>query len=411
MINRLILTCTSCGTHICTRTAMGHGRVQKHGFCCPGCSVPIRYSVRHDPGPRYEELENATSQNPSAQARFAIAFDPEILSMREGDNGQVAAASFPPYPFSPYMAAVQRCRDILELKRHQTFLAQVRATWAPIERLFVHFQYSNRKLLDAEIAQGAGTPNSAPDDVARLRSVRAVVVDWQAPLLHDHRVDALLYYQRWRSAHNSNPTVWTDYCEQLAQSGRLSQLWRSSAELRSRYAELFSGVGAILQLALWRNPPTDLRDVVIHDKRFEDLRPLYVDAFEHMCRLSAIAMAAEGILDHGTTDVTTNNGSKTIWDFEEMKNANKAAHVAKTPLAGLAVRMDTQLRNGVGHFQTRYDYANDEVICAKTKGPALTTWSIPYAEFCRRLVDLCSVVFELDAYVFYAAETLGGRLL
>jgi len=55
MINNRTLKCTSCDTLVRTRTAMGHGTLQEHGFQCPKCSVLIRYTVRHDPS-RYDEL-------------------------------------------------------------------------------------------------------------------------------------------------------------------------------------------------------------------------------------------------------------------------------------------------------------------------------------------------------------------
>jgi len=348
----------------------------------------------------------------TVEAPFAIAFDPEILSVRDGDNGQVAPvpADGHPYPFSPYMAAIALCRTLPELKRYQTTIARTRDMWTPIARLFVHYEHSNRALLDQEMTKLSAPDGSALDDVKRLLMVRSVVADWQTPLLHDHRHDALLFYQRWNQAMTAGSAPLVAYCDDLRTSGRLAQLWRAGAELRGRYAELFSGLGAILQLQIWKDPLVDMNDVVMHDKRFADLRPLYVDAFEHMCRLSAVAMAAEGIIAHGSTDVPTKKGSMTIWKYEEMRNANKAAHVQKTALAGLAGRMDTRLRNGVGHFQARYEFSSDSVVCVKTSGPSVSTWSLPYAEFCRRLVEMCSVVFELDAYVFYAAEALGGRL-
>lgn len=389
---------------------MGHGKVQGHGFPCPTCSIVIRYTVRLDP-PRYDELYNGRwVDDRTVKAPFVIAFDPEILSVREGNVGQVVPAGDWPRPFSPFMAAVGLCRSLPELKKYQTTIARAHAAWVPVERLFVHYEQSNHTLLDKEIKQFSSQRGSVPDDVTRLLLIRSIVSDWQSDLLFTHHNAAVLFYQRWQAAMREGRQALTAYCDDLRTSGRLLRMWRAGAELRERYAELFSGLGAILQIQLWKKLPQDMGDVVVHDKRFAELKPLYVEAFEHMCRLSAVAIAAEMVLMNGSTDVPTNKGSMSIWKYEEMRNANKAAHVQKTSLADLAARMDTKLRNGIGHFQAYYEFSDDSVVCAKTSGPTVSKWSMPYAEFCRQLVDLCSVVFELDAYVFYAAEALGGAL-
>ena len=102
----------------------------------------------------------------------------------------------------------------------------------------------------------------------------------------------------------------------------------------------------ILQTATLKKKPREdeLDHFVVYNKQFEDLKALYIDGFETLARLSVVFLAFYGIAQRGSTDVPTNKGSMTIWEFEKLPNANKANHLKGIPGESFWVReLDTAL--------------------------------------------------------------------
>jgi hypothetical protein len=165
----------------------------------------------------------------------------------------------------------------------------------------------------------------------------------------------------------------------------------------------------ILQLRYWRARPASLSDLVVSDKRFDELKVLYLAAFELLARFSVIALALELIRTRGTTDVPTNKGVMPIWDFERLENANKGAHLSRhTAIQHFATQLDAKLRNGIAHNSAHYDPATDEVVCVKARSAVLQEWSISYAAFCASTIELASATFFAEAYLQELLKVAGG---
>jgi hypothetical protein len=71
---------------------------------------------------------------------------------------------------------------------------------------------------------------------------------------------------------------------------------------------------------------------VVCDKRLPDLKPLYIDAFGTLARLSVIAIALEAIIHHSSLKIPTKKNSLDLWSFEKLANANKPDHLANIRL-------------------------------------------------------------------------------
>jgi len=72
--------------------------------------------------------------------------------------------------------------------------------------------------------------------------------------------------------------------------------------------------------------------------------------------------------------------------------------------------LDTELRNGIGHHAARYDSQSDSVVCVKAGGGKLQSKSIPYTEFCRKVISMVSRLSVVEIYLDSAIIALGGRI-
>lgn len=93
--------------------------------------------------------------------------------------------------------------------------------------------------------------------------------------------------------------------ETLRTSGRLMSLWRQINGLHDDLISTYHVWMPILQLRYWKYQPSSLRDLMVSDKRFEELKPLYLTAFELFARLSVIGMGVALIRGNGNTDLPT----------------------------------------------------------------------------------------------------------
>jgi hypothetical protein len=101
----------------------------------------------------------------------------------------------------------------------------------------------------------------------------------------------------------------------------------------------------------------------------------------------------------------------TIYEFESLATANKRDHLARYPIADLFVPfLDTELRNGIGHHAARYDSQSDSVICVKAVGSKLQLKSVPYTEFCRKVISIVSRLSVVETYLDSAITALGGKI-
>ena len=117
--------------------------------------------------------------------------------------------------------------------------------------------------------------------------------------------------------------LFRQFIEKSQANGRSEQLWHELAALSARFASCYSYVTPLLQPAYWKSRPADLSGYVVCDKRFADLKQLYVDAFATTCRISTIALALEAIIFHGSLEIPTKKGSMTVWEYDALSNANK----------------------------------------------------------------------------------------
>jgi len=402
MIQRNCVECTSCGTAITTRFGVGHGTEQVHAFGCPECGVPITCVMRLDhskPGferASFDEPVNARWIDHKTEAPYFVTFHAEVLAPRK---------AFQVDGLSPFVIAVHYFRDYSLYQMHEVLRKQVRENhWQGVKRAAMHFERRQWDRFGVELKNVLDEREELkPTFTGKARQMSEIVgysVQWFVFEYSSQWKGEAVQFARAYIAHQPELRA---FANEYRKSGRMEVMWRQLLSLHDAYIATYPSWAPILQLRYWKEEPKDLDDLVVSDKRFDELKTIYMTAFELLGKISTIALAVDLIATTGSTDawVTSKGEVKTIWDFEALDSGNKHQQLSKyagtkhfTPL------LDTKLRNGIGHAAAHYDPLTDEVVCVKADGAKLKDWRISYTRFCYEVVAVMSNLFFAEQYLF-----------
>ena len=410
MIARKALRCESCDGITLTRTAIGHRQRQTHRFPCPGCRIEIVYAVLVDQDNtdfRFEEPRNARwlagVEAAAAEDKHlaALTFDSELLTEREGS-------------FSPFMTAMWLFHDYHAFERDEVLRHNLRTNlWDALGQLLSHFETGQDDLFDRVAKERFGR---TPDGDTRIERLS---------LLHDQTAKFLRYFtyevdditmvveERIDEAHRADAKLLQELAENIASNGLAAELWRQIHELHREFMEVWESLSPVLNLRYWKKEPADLRKFSVTSKDFRRIRPFYLNCFETISQIAVLAIGVEAIAHGRHLSIPTRKGTlSVIPGFAELPNANKADHLIKhPPIDKLFVpHMTSEIRNGIGHNESSYDFGSDEVVCVKSSsGTIVETYRENYTLFCRRVLDLASSIIRLESYLYMLLMLVGGE--
>lgn len=389
-IVRRPLECISCGTRIVTRTGIGHGNKQVHAFPCPECQIGITYSLllnqkrityKHAPKP-----ENARWVRTEKGARAEKTFYPELLTPRT-------------FSFSPFLTIPFLFTNFSQFQTHEKARSIWRTNhWPALTRLVTHYEQDNGALFDKEIVRLGEQPSkpTKPDRLELLLKVQVACLRW---FTFDDSDCWPRIKQRVSLANGIAPILVRQFADEFRASGRMYELWKQIHRIHDEFMKNFPPLSPILQLRYWKDIPKSLDDYEVADKQFSELRHLYASCFETLCRISVIAIAFETIIFHKALETPTKNGTLSLWQFEQLQNAQKVPHLNKYPISDMFIPfLNTDLRNGISHNAAHYDAAMDEIVCVKGQGARLVRSRLKYTDFCHTTLKLFSRMWYLEAY-------------
>lgn len=146
----------------------------------------------------------------------------------------------------------------------------------------------------------------------------------------------------------------------------------------------------------------EINGFTLAQKRFDELKGLYVDSFETFCRISVIAAGVEGIISLGRAAIPKAKGEFTLEQFEVFKNGSKPDVLRRlgAPVSDLFVpHMDHKLRNGIGHNSANYQVTSDEVHYVIQNERGRVEHAVPYVSFCHSMFEL---YLQLETVSVYA---------
>ncbi len=157
-----------------------------------------------------------------------------------------------------------------------------------------------------------------------------------------------------------------DLEERYLASGRIVSLWKEIFSVRTSFVNCYHFLQSLITVTYWKEEARE--PVTLRDKRFNELRQLYIDSFETLFRLLVLAGGFEMIILNRKLEVPTKKGSMTLDQFEQLPNAAKRDHIAKLPIEDLFLRvLDTEFRNGIGHHAAHYEQEADAIVISDTK--------------------------------------------
>lgn len=395
-IIRAPLKCLSCGSTIITRTAPGFSPAQEHKFPCPGCGVEIQFSLsksKKKVNYSFGRPVNAKWVKSEEGAIETVTFDPERVA-----PSNIAAL------FSPFLSEFHR----MSMGAHRAYAQEegMRRAWRDsqwpwIKKLLVHFGNRNERLFDKEAKLKKGSPHVV-SWAARLRLLCILLENAFDNFTLNRKPEIDRIHQRIALAQAVSPTLWDDLVNLYRGSSKLTRLWQEHNNIRAAFLSHYLALSPVLRTQYWTKPPTNWSGFKIPDKKFEELKQLYVDSFETLCRLTVVAVGIEAIIHGKSLQILTQKGSMTLTDFEAMPNGNKHTVLTKFPIHDLFIPMiDAPLRNGLGHHSASYSSATDEVIYYSRAGAQEVEQRLPYTEFVYRVLAIVSKV-ELGALYLQA---------
>ena len=408
MTNRYALQCNECGTKTITRTAIGHGNYQEFAFPCPGCGVEIRFGMNLYPDEtrwEYVKLSNAKWIDSEVGITNEIKLDGEsLIPVRDSDI------------IMPFLKTVFLAEDVETFMRHQSlrFIA-TNKIWPIIEKILHYHEDDNRDLLVKSLKEVGyeKTLNTEEDFAAAI----IWVFDRYGVFFRMRKdSDEQTVRQRINLAESIATTDVLDFYGLLKSSGRLDQLFREMSAIRRAWAKLYSFLFPIFNIYYWDSTKHILTDYTLCQKRFDEMKQVYVDCFETFCRFSNLAAVIEGFIFLGRLSVPKKTGSMTFKEYEALPNGSKPDVLKNlSAISGIFVPyIDSKLRNGVGHHSAKYVVKSDTINYVNQGKKGVLKFSIPYIVFCEKLVQLyvqLEIVFLYWACAYGRSHGIKGRIV
>jgi predicted RNA-binding Zn-ribbon protein involved in translation (DUF1610 family) len=393
------VVCISCGSKIITRTQIGHKDMQRHSFPCPTCGVVITFILdlnQENASVKFRDPENGTWADDEDGAVKTLTFSDEI----------VVPASMPDF-ISPHIATFGRYDWEESAKDEGLRQLFMRESFPYAERCRVHFERGNWVLFDKESLsnhEGPVTPKSRLIDLYNLYTAGFA----KFTLLPRGKYDRI--HQRLAYAKTLDQPLVHALGEHYLVSGRIVSLWKEVFSVRNSFVNCYNFVQPLITVKYWKDEYRE--HVTLSDKRFNELRQLYIDCFETLFRLLVLAIGFEVIIHHRELEIPTKKGSMTLDQFEQMANAAKRDHIAKFPIEDLFISvLDTDFRNGIGHHAAHYEREHDAIVIFDSKDAGTISRVLSYTEFCQKVLDLFAA-FELAAMYHHQLHIhLGGRFV
>ena len=316
----------------------------------------------------------------------------------------------------PFLKTVFLAEDVEVFMRHQSLrLIATNRMWPVIEKILHYHEDDNRDLLVKSLKE-VGYEKTANTEEDFAAAIIWVFDRYGAFFRMRKDSDEQTVRQRINLAESIATTDVLDFCGSLKCSGRLDQLFREMSAIRRAWAKLYSFLFPIFNIYYWDSTKHILTDYTLCQKRFDEIKQVYVDSFETFCRFSNLAATIEGFIFLRRLSVPRKRGSMTFEEYEALPNGSKPGLLKNlSAISGIFVPyIDSKLRNGVGHHSARYVVKSDTINYMNHGKKGVQKFSIPYIVFCEKLVQLyvqLEIVFLYWAYAYGRSHGIKGRIV
>jgi hypothetical protein len=379
------MECSECKARVMTRTSVGHSHYQEFAFPCPKCGIELRFGMvidQKNPDVKFTLLKNGIWRDGVYEAPHERKFDSETLISID-----------PEEPMMPFLRVPFLAKDMeAGMRRHAEIHHALAEFWPALERMAVHQQNRNRRLLK-KIAREFGYKDPIKSDAGALVTMLHAFDAYGNILQCDEgaaRSEIAKLIRSLQRRKSGQPELLAFYEE----NGRWMQLWNQLMSLRRMWANtVFPIVFPVYRSFDWDPAKASLAEYTLSQKRFEDLRPFFVDAYETLCRFAVLAAGMECAATHGSPAIPLAKRAMPLAEFEGMPNGAKPDILNKLKTGKLFVPfIDAKLRNGIGHHSAHYRALLDDIYYQNQSGANIEQFSISYIQFCEKLIRLYAQV-------------------
>ena len=311
--------------------------------------------------------------------------------------------------FSPFIANTPLLQDWPKFARDQGFRFKAAENfWPQIRRLRIHLERKQWALFDKQFRKlELNLPiSSEAERVKATFKATELIAAFFTPF-----TDAVkkLIQDRIALADSASPTL-TDALVKFFQAKQKdSSVIHELSTIRERWSGLYAAVAPIYTCLYWDDKKHTLDDFTLAQKRFEELKPFYVDCFETFCRISVIAAGIEGIIVSKAVGVPAAKRLIPIDEFDIMKNGIKPDVLKSLTIGDVFVPyIDHNLRNGCGHHSAHYDASNDSIRYVTENPKALKNHQMSYIRFCEKVVRLYAQLEVVSLYAHWLRQRVLG---
>jgi len=399
MTERNYFQCTACDCRVITRTAIGHSSSQSFTFACPSCGVELHFLMRIKPevlGWEYLDLTNLQEVAPDESIQFRFDLDPETLVRKQ-------IVGRPTIEHTAWMHMHLLVKDRAEYENVRNMrLGALRQFRPVLDRAVTYLLKNNLPKLRSELASIEADPgHSSLEARVKLFNSLEQYGSLFAPELVPNRHFA---WDAVKKAMNSHETEADKLCDYFAAAGRIDSLFTQTQNISKKWSELYPMISGLDIIPYLREPKPNIEsEYTLAQKRFSELKGLFVDCFETLCRISVIAAVFDGINSSGKAEVAGSKRSLTIQEFDALKNGSKSDLLKNLPCGHLFTScLDHSLRNGIGHHDAQYSLVEDTVHYANTSPKrGVERFSMPYVSFCQKVADIARLLDAVTFYVYF----------
>ena len=386
-----------------TRTALGHAEYQEFAFPCNGCGVEIRYGMDLDQKKAdwaYTKLINAEW--------IKSEKEPDEIDVRVFDTETLIPLDIGTF-FSPFIRTAHLPRDAKRYHRDRTCRIKLcQEVWPVLRKLKIHFENRNWKLYQKEW-------QLIDPDFNESRELWLVAHFFRQ--LHRFgelfrpfsEADSQLLRQRINLAESISPKACSQLREYFDGLGWSEHLFSELYSIKDRWVNIYGIVQPIYLSLYWDERKNSLDDFAVSQKRFDELKPLFVDIYETLCRVSVIAGAFEGIIFSGNPVIPNEAREITVDEYRGTDNGKKFELFQRLVPARCFTQMsESTMRNGIGHHSAHYEVKNDVIRYRKENKKGIKSFEISYTRFCDALVRLYGQFDVASVYVNWLLARKAG---
>jgi len=353
--------------------------------------------MRKVPSIEFVNLKNAVLCDEAAIAQCERTFDTENLS-------PVAQRHF-----SPFMASIGLLRDLPRFQRDQGIRYEATERFMQqIMDLRIHLENKSWTLFDKQFRslEIDADIRTAPERVEAVFKATELATMFFRPFSDSNKRRVC---QRIALAQSTSPQGMSDLVRYFQTRNKVQSLDNELWSIRGRWRHAYGILAPIYMAMYWDEKKHSLDDYTLDQKRFDELKPLYVDGFETFSRMSVIAAGLEGIIAHGQAGVPSKKRLLTMEEFDLTPNGAKPDVLKGLPIGDVFTPyMDHNLRNGLGHHSAHYEVTDDSIHYVTENAKGRKEHRITYIRFCEKLVSLYSQVEIVASYSHWLSKSVLG---